>query len=89
MTKVRYLNTEPRQENPLMQLPIHNSFLARFVAQPLCYRPLAIFTGIAEVDQVRYACVLTAGFLNGEEIMRNDWTDQDRFSIPITPVGIV
>jgi len=86
MAKVRYLNMEHPQENPLMRLPIHTSFISRFIAQPLCYTRLATFAGIVEVYNVRYSCILAAGFFNGEEIMRNDFTDQHTFSIPITLV---
>lgn len=77
---------ERSQENSLMQLPIHSSFIARFLAQPLCYTRLATFAGIAEIYNVSYSCTLAAGFLNGEEIMRDDYSDQHRFSIPITQV---
>ena len=88
MAKTRPLQLEPTQVNPLMQLPIDTSFVSRFLIQPLCYTRLATFAGIVEVYNIKYSCILTAGFLNGEEIMRNDFSDQHRFSIPITPVGI-
>jgi hypothetical protein len=88
MAKTRPLQIEPTQVNPLMQLPIDNSFTSRFIIQPLCYTRLATFAGIVEVYNIKYSCILTAGFLNGEEIMRNDFSDQHRFSIPITQVGI-
>jgi hypothetical protein len=78
---------ESTQLNPLMQLPIHTSFIARFIIQPFCYTRLANFAGIVEIYNIKYSCILIAGFLNGEEIMRDDFTDQHRFSIPITSVG--
>jgi hypothetical protein len=87
MAKVRSLSIERSQENPLMQLPIDRSFISRFVIQPLCYTRPATFTGIVEMNQVPYSSVLTGGFLNGEEIMRCDYSDQRMFSIPITSVG--
>jgi len=74
------------QENSLMQLPIHTSFIAHFLVQPLCYTRTATFAGIVEVFNIRYSCILTAGFFNAEEIMQNDCTDQHRFSIPIKSV---
>jgi len=77
---------ERPQDNPLMQLPIENSFISRFVIQPLCYTRSATFAGLVESNNVPYSCVLTGGFLNGEEIMRNDYLDQRTFSIPITLV---
>lgn len=86
MAKVRTLRMDPRQSNPLMQLPIHTSFIARFLVQPLCYARLATFSGILEIYNLRYACTLVGGFLHGEEIMRNQASDQQRFSIPITQV---
>jgi len=86
MAKIRNLNIEPQQENPLMQLPIHTSFIAHFLVQPICYTRLATYAGIVEIYNIKYSCILTAGFFNGEEIMRNDFTDQHRFSIPITSV---
>lgn len=86
MAKVRQLNLERPQENRLMQLPIHASFISCFLVQPLCYTRLATFAGIVEIYNVKYSCILKAGFFDGEEIMRNDYTDQHRFSIPITPV---
>lgn len=86
MAKVRSLKMEPTQVNPLMQLPIHTSFIARFIIQPFCYARLATFAGIVQVYNIQYSCIITAGFLNGDEIMRNDFTDQHRFSIPITSV---
>jgi hypothetical protein len=88
MAKVRYLQMERPQENPLLQLPIQTSFIACFVAQPLCYTRLATFVGLVEVYNIQYSCVLTGGFLNGEEIMGDDFSDQHRFSIPITSVGL-
>ena len=87
MAKVRDLIVEHAQDNPLMQLPIHTAFLSNFVAQPVCYTRLAAFAGIVEIDHVRYSCTLTAGFLNGEEIMHDDYSNQHRFSVPITSVG--
>jgi hypothetical protein len=87
MAKARYLTMERPQENSLMQLPIDTSFISRFVIQPLCYTRKATFTGIVELSGVPYSCLLTGGFLNGEEIMRNDYSDQRIFSIPITSVG--
>ena len=86
MAKVRHLQLERPQENLLMQLPMHSSFIARFIAQPLCYTRLATFAGLVQIYNIQYSCILTAGFLNGEEIMRDDFTDQHRFSIPITSV---
>jgi hypothetical protein len=69
-----------------MRLPIPTSFTAHFIAQPLCYTRLPAFVGIAVVGSIRYSCILTAGFVHGEEIMRDDFSDQHRFSIPITSV---
>ena len=87
MAKVRYLKLEQSQENSLMQLPIQSSFIACFLVQPLCYTRLATFAGIVKISNLHYACALTGGFLNGEEIMREDFSNQHRFSIPITSVG--
>ncbi len=87
MAKVRFLTIERLQENPLMQLPIENSFLSRFVIQPLCYTKSATFAGIIQMNNTPYSCILAGGFLNGEEIMRNNDLDQHTFSIPITSVG--
>ncbi|CAF3917403.1 unnamed protein product [Rotaria sp. Silwood2] len=84
MAKVRYLRMERIQENPLMQLPIHTSFIARFTIEPLCYASPAVLAGVLESDNVRYSCTLIAGFLKGEEIKRDKFSDQHRFSIPIT-----
>jgi hypothetical protein len=89
LPKVRYLKIEHPQENTLMQLPICDSFTACIVAQPLCYTRLATFAGMVKIYNVRYSCTLTAGFLNGEEVMRDDYSDQHRFSIPITSVGFL
>ncbi|CAF1487277.1 unnamed protein product [Adineta steineri] len=89
LPKVRYLKMERPQENPLMQLPINETFLACFIAQPLCYTRLATFAGIVKIYNVQYSCTLTAGFLNGEEIMRDDYSDQHRFSIAITSDTII
>ena len=89
MAKVRNLKIEPIQKNLLMQLPIHSSFIGRFIILPLCYTRLATFAGIIEIYNIRYSCILTAGFLNGEEIMRNDYSDQHRFSIPIIVVKVL
>ena len=87
MSKVRALSLERPQENSLMQLPIENSFLSRFVIQPVCYTRSVTFAGIVELNHVAYSCILSGGFLNGEEIMRYDYSDQRTFSIPITSVG--
>ncbi|CAF3902550.1 unnamed protein product [Rotaria sordida] len=89
MAKVRYLKMERLQENPLMQLPIHTSFIARFTIQPLCYTSLATLIGVLESDNVQYSCIITAGFLKGKEIMRDNFSDQHRFSIPITSETII
>ena len=78
---------ERTQENLLMQLPIESPFTSRFVIQPLCYTRSATFTGIIETNNVQYSCTLARGFLNGEEIIRNDYLDQRTFSIPIASVG--
>ena len=78
---------ERSQKNSLIQLPIHTSFISFFTVQPLCYTSMATFTGIVEIYNIQYSCTLTRGFLNGEEIMQNDYSDQHRFSIPITSVG--
>ena len=86
MAKVRLLSMERPHENPLMQLPIENSFLSRFVIQPLCYTRTATFVGIVEYNHVAYSCILSAGFLNGEEITRYNRGDQRTISIPITSV---
>ncbi len=86
MAKVRSLSMERPQENPLMQLPIEKSFLSRFVIQPLCYTQSATFAGIVELNRVPYSCILSGGVLNGEEIMRYDYSDQRTFSVPITSV---
>lgn len=86
MAKVRTLKMEPRQSNPLMQLPIHTSFIARFLVQPVCYTRSATFAGMLQIYNFRYSCTLAEGFLNGEEIIQEDFSDQHRFSIPITPV---
>lgn len=77
---------ERPHENRLMQLPIENSFTSRFVIQPLCYTRSATFAGIVEVNHVPYSCTLNSGFLNGEEIVRHDYSNQRSFSIPITTV---
>ncbi len=87
LAKNRHLTMERTQENPLMQLPIENSFISRFVIQPLCYTRSATFAGIVEINHVPYSCILSAGFLNGEEIMRYDYSDQRTFSTPITSVS--
>jgi hypothetical protein len=87
MSKVRILSMERPQENSLMQLPIEKSFLSRFVIQPLCYTRSATFAGIVELNHVSYSCILSGGFLNGEEIMRYDYSDQRTFSMPIKSVG--
>lgn len=89
MAKVRNLIMERTQENPLMQLPIHTSFISLFLIQPVCYTRLATFSGIVEIYNVRYTCTLTGGFLNGEELMLDDYSDQHRFSIPITSVTLM
>jgi len=86
LAKNRPLILERTQENSLMQLPIDNSFISRFIIQPLCYTRSATFAGIVEINHVRYSCILSAGFLNGEEIMRYDYSDQRTFSTPITSV---
>ncbi|CAF1103888.1 unnamed protein product [Adineta steineri] len=89
IAKVRSLTMERLQENPLNQLPIEHSFISRFVIQPLCYTRSATFTGIVENNNISYSCALTGGFLNGEEIMRNNSSDQRTFSIPITQDTII
>ncbi|CAF1307603.1 unnamed protein product [Rotaria sordida] len=89
MAKVRNLTMERTQENPLMQLPIENTFLSRFLIQPLCYTRSATFAGIVEVNHVPYSCILNGGFLHGEEIMRSDYSQQRTFSIPITSDTII
>jgi hypothetical protein len=86
MAKVRYLTMEPLQENPLMQLPISTSFISRFVVEPLCYKRSGTFAGNLLINKVRYSCILTGGFLNGEEIMRSNYSDQRIVSVPITAV---
>ena len=83
----RNLMLQRTQDNPLMQLPIQSTFVSRFLIQPLCYTRLVTFTGIVEIERTQYVCTITAGFLNGEQIMHNDYSDQHRFSMPITPVG--
>lgn len=88
LAKARFLKTERAPENPLMQLPVENSFISRFVIQPQCYTRPVTFSGIVETNHVPYACVLAAGFFNGEEIMRYDYSDQRTFSVPIASVGI-
>ncbi|UJR33002.1 hypothetical protein I4U23_020462 [Adineta vaga] len=88
-TKIRHFKMEYPNENPLMQLPIQDSYHALFSAQPLCYTRLATYAGIVRVYNIPYSCTLTAGFLNGEEIMRDDYSDQHRFSIAITSETIV
>ncbi|CAF1642001.1 unnamed protein product, partial [Adineta ricciae] len=87
--KPRYLTMDIPQENPLMQLPITETYVALFFAQPLCYIRLATYTGKVRVYNIPYSCVLAAGFLNGEEIMRDDYSDQHRFSIAITPETLI
>jgi len=87
MTKVRVLSMERPQENSLMQLPIEDSFLSRFIIQPLCYTRSATFAGIVELNHVSYSCILSGGYLNGEEIMRYDYSNQRTFTVPITSVG--
>lgn len=87
MPKVRTLTMERRQDNPLMQLPIESCFTSRFLVQPLyCTRPAA-FAGIVEHNHIPYSTVLTSGFLNGEQIVRNDFMDRRTFSVPITLVS--
>lgn len=87
MAKARSLTMERSQENPLMQLPIENSFLSRFLIQPLCYTRSATFAGVVEVNNVPYYCILTGGLLNAEEIVRNEYLEQRTFSTPIRSVG--
>lgn len=87
MAKVRLLSMERPHENPLMQLPIENSFLSRFVIQPVCYTRAATFVGIVEHNHVSYSCILSGGLLNGEEITRYNRGDQRVISVPITSVG--
>ncbi|CAF4672327.1 unnamed protein product, partial [Rotaria magnacalcarata] len=77
---------ERPQEKAIMQLPIEDSFISRFLIQPLCYTPSAKFTGIIEFNRIRYSCILNGGFLHGEEIVRNNSSNQRTFSIPITTV---
>ncbi|UJR14156.1 hypothetical protein I4U23_001151 [Adineta vaga] len=89
MPKVRSLIIDQLQENPLMQLPIENSFTSRFAIQPLCYTRSATFAGIIENNHTSYSCILTGGFLNGEEIRRNDNVESKIFSIPITPDTLI
>ncbi|CAF4720768.1 unnamed protein product, partial [Rotaria sp. Silwood2] len=89
MAKFRNLTMERPQENPLMQLPIEYTFLSRFLIQPLCYTRSATFAGIVEINRVPYSCILNGGFLHGEEIMRNDYSQQRTFSIPITSDTII
>ncbi|CAF3591123.1 unnamed protein product [Rotaria sp. Silwood1] len=89
MAKVRSLTMERPQENPLMQLPIENAFISRFLIQPLCYTRSATFAGIVEINRVPYSCILNGGFLHGEEIMRSDYSHQRTFSIPITTDTII
>lgn len=86
MSKVRHLKMERPQENSLMQLPIDISFVSRFMVQPLCYTRSGTFAGVVEVNHVPYSCILNGGFINGEEIMRNNYSDQRTFSVPITAV---
>jgi len=68
-------------------LPISSSFIAYFVALPLCYSRLVAFSGIIRFQNVRYAGVLTRGYFEGEQIMTNPFAEQHRFSLPITPVN--
>jgi hypothetical protein len=86
LAKSRNLTMERPQENSLMQLPIENFFISRFVIQPLCYTRSAVFSGIVELNHVPYSCILSEGFLRGEEIMRYDYSNQRTFSVPITLV---
>ncbi len=86
--QARNLVLERSEENPLMLLPIQNSFIARFLVQPLCYTRLASFVGLVEIDQVKYMCTLAAGFFNGEEVIDDDYSDQHRFAIPVTSVCV-
>jgi len=87
LAKSRNLTMERPQENSLMQLPIEDSFLSRFIIQPLCYTRSATFAGIVELNHVPYSCILSGGYLNGEEIMRYDYSNQRTFTVPITSVG--
>ncbi|CAF1311981.1 unnamed protein product [Rotaria magnacalcarata] len=89
MAKVRTLVMERPQEKAIMQLPIEDSFISRFLIQPLCYTPSAKFTGIIEFNRIRYSCILNGGFLHGEEIVRNNSSNQRTFSIPITTETII
>ncbi|CAF3412721.1 unnamed protein product [Rotaria sp. Silwood1] len=89
MAKVRYLRMERIHENPLMQLPIHTSFIARFTIEPLCYTSLATYAGILKNNNISYSCILTAGFLKGEEITLNKLSDHHQFSICITSETII
>lgn len=82
----RDLIVERRPDNPLMQLPIQKKIVARLHIQPICYTRLLTFNGILRIGTAQYICSLTAGFLNGEQIMYDDYSDQHRFSIPITNV---
>lgn len=82
----RSLQLERVFENPAMYLPVGGSFVAFFFAQPQCYTRLATFVGIVKIHNVRYSCTLAAGFLHGDEFLRDDCADQHRFSIAITPV---
>lgn len=87
MAKVRLLSMERPDDNPLVHLPIENSFLSRFVIQPVCYTRAATFVGIVEWNHVSYSCILSAGLLNGEEITRYNQSDQRTFSVPVRSVG--
>ncbi|CAF1638189.1 unnamed protein product [Adineta ricciae] len=89
MPKIRSLTIEPPQENPLMQLPIDGSCMSRFLIQPLCYTRSGTFAGIVQNNNRSYSCILTGGFLNGEEIMRDDYVEPNRISIPITPDTLI
>lgn len=79
---------EHPNENLLMQLPIENTFTSRFIIQPQCITRPVTFSGIVEMNHVSYSCVLAGGFLNGEEIMRYDYSDERTFSVPITSVRL-
>lgn len=69
-----------------MQLPVHSSFIAKVTIQPLCYSYPSVFAGNLVMNGARYTCSLTAGYLTGEEIIRDDASNQHRFSIPIASV---
>jgi hypothetical protein len=88
MIPVRNLVIERQQENSLMYLPLQTSFTSCFIVQPICYRRSPMFVGIVKIYRAQYACTLTNGFLNGEEIVHGDCSDQHRFSLPITSVWI-